>query len=249
MSALASLVHAYDRLAERGEAPAFGYSVEKIGFLISLNEDGTTAGSPIDLREGEGKKKKPRLMRVPASFKRPGNTPKSFFLWDNTAFALGVSADEKKSGGTRLSAFRERHIREIAGSNDAGLVALHSFLNSWQPDDFVRLGWPEEMKDKNIVFALESERHGPTNSIYCIHDRPAARALWARISAANEKSNAICLITGENAPVARLHPAIKGIRSPGGGKDADSVRWAARESWGLKSPRRSDEERRIRKRG
>ena len=28
-----------------------------------------------------------------------------------------------------------------------------------------------------------------------------------------------------------------------------SVRWAARESWGLKSPRRSDEERRIRKRG
>ena len=28
-----------------------------------------------------------------------------------------------------------------------------------------------------------------------------------------------------------------------------SVRWAARESWGLKSPRRSDEEGRIRKRG
>ena len=28
-----------------------------------------------------------------------------------------------------------------------------------------------------------------------------------------------------------------------------SVRWAARESWGLKSPRRSDEERCIRRRG
>ena len=96
MSALASLVHAYDRLAERGEAPVFGYSVEKIGFLISLNEDGTVAGPPIDLREGEGKRKALRLMRVPASFKRPGNTPKSFFLWDNTAFALGVSTDEKK---------------------------------------------------------------------------------------------------------------------------------------------------------
>ena len=54
MSALASLVHAYDRLAERSEAPVFGYSRVKIGFLISLNEDGTTAGPPIDLREGEG---------------------------------------------------------------------------------------------------------------------------------------------------------------------------------------------------
>lgn len=88
MSTLASLVHAYDRLAERGEAPGFGYSVEKIGFLISLNDDGTVVGPPIDLREGEGKKKTPRLMRVPASFKRPGVTPRAFFLWDNTAFAL-----------------------------------------------------------------------------------------------------------------------------------------------------------------
>jgi CRISPR-associated protein Csd1 len=57
MSALASLVRAYDRLATRGEVPAFGYSHEKIGFLISLNTDGTPAGSPIDLREGEGKKR------------------------------------------------------------------------------------------------------------------------------------------------------------------------------------------------
>src|SRR5215472_4807677 len=31
--------------------------------------------------------------------------------------------------------------------------------------------------------------------------------------------------------------------------ERNSVRWAARESGGLKSPRRSDEERRIRKRG
>jgi CRISPR-associated protein Csd1 len=55
MSALASLVRAYDRLATRGEVPAFGYSHEKIGFLISLNTDGTPAGSPICAR---GKEKK-----------------------------------------------------------------------------------------------------------------------------------------------------------------------------------------------
>src|SRR5271166_1587076 len=39
-----------------------------------------------------------------------------------------------------------------------------------------------------------------------------------------------------------------GRRREGGGW-VRSVRWAARESGGLKSPRRSDEERRIRKRG
>lgn len=223
MSALASLVRAYDRLATRSEVPAFGYSQEKIGFLISLNDDGTPAGPPIDLREIAGTKRLPRMMAVPAAFKRPGSTPRSFFLWDNTAFALGVSRDEKKSGGTRLSAFRERHNRELIGSNDKGLVAFLAFVNSWQPDDFVRLGWPEEMKDQNIVFALESERRGPGNSIYCIHDRAAARQLWAQLSAEGDKAQAVCLVTGERGPIARIHPSIKGIRGPGGSKDADSI--------------------------
>ena len=48
MSAIASLVRAYESLATRGEVPAFGYSQEKIGFLISLNTEGTPAGMPID---------------------------------------------------------------------------------------------------------------------------------------------------------------------------------------------------------
>ncbi len=204
MSALASLVRAYERMKD---APPFGYSVEKIGYLISLNEDGSPAGPPIDLREGEGKKKTPRLMQVPASFKRPGVTPKSFFLWDNTAFALGVSDDEKKAGDSRLQAFRERHKRDLAGADDPGLKALLHFIDWWTPEDFERLGWPEEMKDQNVVFALESERR---NNI-CIHDRPAARTLWARLSAQGDKTEATCLVSGERGPIARLHPAIKGV--------------------------------------
>ena len=204
MSALASLVRAYERLPN---APAFGYSTERIGFLVSLNADGSPAGPPIDLREGEGKRKAPRLMQVPASFKRPGTTPRSFFLWDNTAFALGVSASEKKAGATRLEAFRQLHRKELAGTNDPGLKALLRFLDSWSPADFVRLGWPEEMKDQNIVFALESERLKDI----CIHDRPAARALWTRLSAEGEKKEAACLVTGARGAIARLHPAIKGV--------------------------------------
>ena len=204
MSALASLVRAYERLPN---TPAFGYSTERIGFLVSLNADGSPAGPPIDLREGEGKRKAPRLMQVPASFKRPGTTPRSFFLWDNTAFALGVSASEKKAGATRLEAFRQLHRKELAGTNDPGLKALLHFIDSWSPADFTRLGWPEEMKDQNIVFALESERLKDI----CIHDRPAARALWTRLSAEGEKKEAACLVTGARGAIARLHPAIKGV--------------------------------------
>jgi CRISPR-associated protein Csd1 len=205
MSALASLVRAYDRMGD--DAPPFGFSTEKIGFLISLNEDGAPAGLPTDLREGEGKKKTPRLMQVPASFKRPGVTPKSFFLWDNTAFALGVSAAEGKDGASRLEAFRELHKRELAGTDDPGLLALLRFIDWWRPEAFERLGWPEEMKDQNVVFSLESERRKNIR----IHDRSAARALWARLRADGDMTQAACLVTGEHGPIARLHPAVKGV--------------------------------------
>ncbi|HZE55793.1 MAG TPA: type I-C CRISPR-associated protein Cas8c/Csd1 [Bradyrhizobium sp.] len=207
MSALASLVRAYDRLATRGEVPAFGYSQEKIGFLISLNVDGTPIGQPIDLREGEGRRKLSRMMAVPAAFKRPGVTPRAFFLWDNTAYALGITASEGKDGSTRLEAFRERHRRELAGTKDEGLLALLKFVEAWTPEEFVRLGWSDEMKDQNIVFGLESERRQNIR----IHDRPAARELWAKLSAAADKVEAACLVTGERGPVARLHASIKGV--------------------------------------
>jgi CRISPR-associated protein Csd1 len=145
---------------------------------------------------------------VPASFKRPGVTPKAFFLWDNTAFVLGITASERKDATARFKAFRERHVRDLAETDDEGLVALRRFIETWKPDDFARLGWPEDMKDQNIVFCLECERLG---NVY-IHGRAAARELLARLSAEGDKNaEAICLVSGDKAPVARLHPAIKGV--------------------------------------
>lgn len=207
MSVLASLAQAYERLADRGEVPPFGYSSEKIGFLIPLHEDGTPAGMPIDLREEEGRKLTAPLMAVPASFKRPGVTPRAFFLWDNTAFALGVTASETKDAATRFAAFRKRHQDELSGNDDPGLQALLRFVDNWQPAAFETLGWPEAMKDQNVVFALESERLRNVR----IHDRAAARTLWGRLAAMGTRSGAICLVTGDRSPVARLHPAIKGV--------------------------------------
>ncbi|WP_159585846.1 type I-C CRISPR-associated protein Cas8c/Csd1 [Chelativorans xinjiangense] len=207
MSMLASLTSAYDRMAQRGEVPPFRYSSERIGFLISLNEDGNPAGKPVDLREAKGKKLVAPLMAVPTSFKRPGITPRSFFLWDNTAFSLGISASQDKDPGPRLEAFRSLHRNALSDTDDPGLRALLRFIDLWLPERFETLGWPEEMKDQNVVFALESDRRHHIR----IHDRPAAKALWTRLSAEVEGAEAVCLVTGEKAPVARLHPAIKGV--------------------------------------
>jgi CRISPR-associated protein Csd1 len=110
MSILASLAKAYDRLPD---APPFGYSEEKIAYLIPLDAGGAVVGTPIDLRHDD-KKRSPRLLPVPASFKRPGVTPRSFFLWDNTAFALGVTGAEGKDAALRHEAFREYHFYSLS---------------------------------------------------------------------------------------------------------------------------------------
>ncbi len=45
-----------------------------------------------------------------------------------------------------------------------------------------------------------------------LHERPAARELVARFSTTDDTVPGTCLVTGENRPIARLHPAIKGVR-------------------------------------
>ena len=204
MSALASLVRAYERMGNN--AAPFGYSTEKIGFLISLNADGSVAGKPIDLREGDGKKKTPKPMLVPQPTKRTSGVAPNF-LWDKTSYVLGVTAGEGKRTAEEHAAFVARHRHALHGADDEGLHALLRFLENWRLENFVLPDWPEEMKDQNVVFSLDSDRLKNIR----IHDRPAARALWARLGSEGEKSEAICLITGEHGPIARLHPAIKGV--------------------------------------
>lgn len=202
MSILASLVRAYDRLPD---APPYGFSVQKIGFAISLNADGSVA-NVTDLRSGEGRSRQPRLMPVPQPAKRTvGISPN--FLWDKTSYVLGITGGEGKRTAEEHAAFVKRHNEALSPVADEGLKALLLFLKTWTPNQFSDPVWPEDMKDQNVAFVLEKER---LKNIF-IHDRPAARSLWSRVIAEGEGDSSVCLVTGETAPTARLHPAIKGV--------------------------------------
>ncbi len=202
MSILASLVRAYDRLPD---APAIGYSAEKIGCLISLNLDGTVA-HVVDRRAGQGKKKVAPLMMVPQPVKRTAAIAPNF-LWDKTSYTLGVTSGEGKRLNDEHAAFVSRHREALLGQTDEGLKAFLQFLESWSPDQFVAPLWHDDMKDQNVAFCLEHERLlGPL-----LHDRPAARDLWANLSNSEAQAKQICLVTGEAGPVARLHPSIRGV--------------------------------------
>lgn len=185
-----------------------GWSSEKFGWCIVLNAEGQAVDVEPVHDMSSGKKAKPKFEVVPASFPRPGTTPRAFFLWDKTAFALGVAKSPQGHGWVlaerQHAAFVALHLERLAGQEDAGLVALRRFLEQWRPERFEELprGTPD-MLDANILFRLEGERG-------YLHERPAARAL-VNATGARENSGSLCLVTGEVGPIARLHPTIKGV--------------------------------------
>lgn len=204
MSILAALTRAYDRLPQ-DERPPFGYSMEKIGFVIGLHPDGSVA-TVTDIRDGEGRRKQGRMVLVPQGVKRAAGIAPNF-MWDKTAYALGVTAGEGKRTADEHAAFRDLHESALAESVDEGSRALVAFLRNWTPDQFLELGWPEDMRDQNVVFALESER---LKGVY-LHQRDDALDAWANVLAERSGSAETCLVLGRKLPVARLHASIKGV--------------------------------------
>ena len=122
---------------------------------------------PIDLREGEGKKKTARLMLVAAACKTDVRRRVLISFGTRPPMRSALPRAKGKRTAARARGIRrESHRRELCRDcdDDGTAGALLRFLDAWRPDDFARLGWPEEMKDQNIVFSLESEQAEETSA-------------------------------------------------------------------------------------
>lgn len=214
MTILRSLAQRYDRLAAEGKAPVPGFAPAQISFTIVLDHEGRYVTTQ-DERTGEGKKLRPQTRLAPAAPKRTVGIASGAF-WDKTSYVLGrtapdasVSAAKQVKDAERLTkehaAFLTRHETLLVGSDDAGCNALLGFLRQWSPERYDTLKDAEALLDQNIAFRLEGD-------VGFIHDRPAARAaLMAEAGARDATPEGMCLVTGSMAPIARLHPSIKGV--------------------------------------
>ncbi|AXE36828.1 type I-C CRISPR-associated protein Cas8c/Csd1 [Chromobacterium phragmitis] len=202
---LTELLDYYQRQAALGAVPRFGFSSEKISYALLLNAAGQLVDLPRDIRVAKGKRQEGRVLNVPQPEKRTAGI-RANFLWDKTSYVLGVGA---KSGGRvadEHAAFKALHAKWLADSGDEGLRALRRFLQDWRPEQFD--AFPPELqeglRDANVVFRLDGRRE-------YVHESPAAQQLRARMLAEGGGETGMCLVSGETAPLARLHPAIKGV--------------------------------------
>ncbi|MBS0562058.1 MAG: type I-C CRISPR-associated protein Cas8c/Csd1 [Proteobacteria bacterium] len=215
MSILQALAARYERMAAEGEAPEPGFGPAQIAFTLKLDAGGQVVGVD-DERRLEGKKLRPRIEpRAPLPPKRTVAIDSGTF-WDKTSYVLGRTAPDPAATPARQArdaertrqehaAFIARHEVLLAETDDPGCLALLRFLRGWQPERYDALDHAADMLDQNVAFRLDGD-------IGFIHDRPAARAAVARAAATDpDAPTAMCLVTGATAPIARLHPSIKGV--------------------------------------
>lgn len=206
---LQSLNELYDRLSED---PAYeiappGFSPQKISFRIVIKIDGTLVNIDDARKPDEKKKLQNDVMLVPGEAKPSGAGINPCFLWDNQTYLLGRQPEDKPEGFglKRFEAFRKRHLDLEATVSSAEFSAVCRFLEQWSPErisDFPNLG---ELGTGFGIFQIQGEKRA-------VHELPAIKNWWVQtMTAEGVGDSAQCLLTGEVAPIARLHPKIKGV--------------------------------------
>ncbi len=222
-----SLISLYDRLGE--EAPPYGFSIEDIGFAITVDREGNLIGEPEDLRvKIKANSYDFRQSVVPYSNKvnvranAAAKTPN--FMVDKADYLFGMSGKSKKA--VHHESFKKM-IDEVCGeSRDEGVLAVHSFLNSWKPQDAVELPFWKDMcgiHGKWVAFRLQGDRE-------FVHEREAVRSLWADFVKREEFPQGVSFIDGETHELQRQYAQFKF----GSGASLVSFNEVAYESYGKK---------------
>lgn len=200
-----------------------GYAPQKVSFALLLGPDGTLK-EVQDLRVQKGKYLRPRLMLLPTINRAAGIAPQ--FAWDNTQYVLGrISPDKETQKKMKRvakvhEAFCNLHRKHLKDVQEPIVRAVLAFLERWLPEQATELANWEEIADTNLVFRLEGRQE-------YLHDIPAVRQCWAKLfSNLEDEVMGQCLVTGKHAPLARLHPPIKGV-------DGTSPQGAAMVSFNL----------------
>lgn len=211
---LSALVDYYRRQEAAGEIAPFGFSREGIHFAVVLNPDGSLK-SLDDIQETvitnakTGKSKQvPTSIRLPDRGGRSGTKIFPNFMWDNTGYALGRDGKGKPERAEKMfAAFRELHLSLADQIDDADYQVVCEFLKRWNPADAEKIDNWDEACGLNVVFRVW--RDGQRKYA---HESEVVQAAW--LNFLKEDAEAVVgtsLLTGQEEPLARLHPLLQGV--------------------------------------
>lgn len=184
--------------------PAYGLEEKEIPFILDIDVKGQLVNL-TDTRSG-GKKPVGQKYLVPQGVKKTSGVAANL-LWDNLEYVLGVDTRGKPERVVEQHAAYRARIHALPGSaqSDKGLIAINLFLDQFNPDQMTIYPAWDEVLVANPVMTFRL--HGETDLI-C--QRPAVIEAAVPEETADE-TQGICLVTGDRAPIERLHTSIKGV--------------------------------------
>ena len=209
---LQALVSYYETLAARGKLPQPGWAPVKVSYVLNLDDQGditTVVCIKEEVTRGKKKALVPQIIQLPAPVKRTAGVTANF-LCDNSSYILG--ADKKGKPKRSLECFqacKTLHETLLVSVEEPAARALLSFFDHWQPEKltehpaFAHQDMEDLLASANLIFRYRGRY---------LHEIPAIRQAWQDYYNNSQDSQQFpCLVTGKLAPVAQLHPSIKGI--------------------------------------
>ncbi|MBC7617711.1 MAG: type I-C CRISPR-associated protein Cas8c/Csd1, partial [Candidatus Saccharibacteria bacterium] len=188
--------------------PVFGLEQKEIPFVLEITTEGELI-QLLDTRTLNDKKKKiAQTFRVPQGVKKTSGVAANL-LWDTLEYVLGVDTKGKPE---RVADQHTQFVARIealpaSARDDAGIQAILKFFESLNlPQLEAQPAWPQAL-EANAVMSFRL--HGDVDLV-C--QRPAVVKAVLNVTA-NEDARLLvmCLVTGDDAPVQRLHTSIKGV--------------------------------------
>ena len=188
-----------------------GFSRGRVSHCLVIDCEGKLVNI-IDLRDTREGKLISREMDVPEQKKRASGISANF-MCDNCVYVLGLRRSEKEKKHRIEECFRQfvqLHESVLENVEDEGVAALLLFLQSWdnasaETHPVVSRYLKDLAKGGNLVFKLEGADG-------YLHERDAIVEAWHRHrESQTSEVRAQCLVTGQAARVAQLHPSIKGV--------------------------------------
>ena len=209
---LQALVDYYEALAAKGKVAKPGWGNAKISYALNIDKQGrllNLLSLKISVQKGKKTVELPQNILLPEATKRTAGVAAQF-LWDNAKYVLGIDASGKTERSKQCFETMAQKCQEIlADAVGEKAMALKAFFATWQPElaheNMLLQPYREDLLGSaNLMFKVDGESVEQDEEIKRAWDSYKSQQV-------TDVAKGICLVTGKTAPVARLHPSIKGL--------------------------------------
>lgn len=211
---LQALVKHYENLVEEEKVSKRGWCSAKVSYEIELSKEGAVQNIICLKEEVERGKKKviiPPNLSVPETVTRSSGVAANF-LCDNAKYLLGISQQNDEKNKKRAEecflAAKEKHLFLLSDVESEMAKAICLFFQNWKPENAmeypkIRENWEEITDGGNLIFGM---------GMHYAQDDVLIKQIWDnRKVEINQKAKGVCLVTGEQAEISRIHRGIKGV--------------------------------------